>query len=115
MISIGIHYGNPSTDEWDLVCMIPFISHEELYPDSNSQNDSWGINDHEISLPNAEILTISAAFTEYNFGISMILKEGENVLVSYFGFKKGFETDDPCILFQTPGGADVSIMFGKHS
>ncbi len=115
MISVFISYGNNSTGEWEQLCTIPLLPFSELYPADNVDDDSWGINNHEFSLPNGETLEISVAFTEYNLGVSFGVEKDGASLVSVYCFKQKLKNNDPCVLFLTPGGQDVSIMLGQQS
>ena len=113
MINIVVSCANLTTEEWEPVCTVPLKPYAELYHDTPVCEEGWGVNDFEFTLPSEETLTISAAFTESNLGISFGVSAEGKSLISIYCFKKDIDIADPSVVFKTPNGVDVSILFGS--
>ncbi len=115
MINVFVSCANETTEEWESVCIIPLKPSSELHPDTPVSADWWGINDYEFFLPNKEPLKISAAFTESNNSISFGLSKENKSLVSVYCVKRDLDAHDSTMVFHTPNGLEISIVFGHKT
>jgi len=115
VIIIHVSFRNPVTEDWEEIHKVNLIPISELYSDSSLEDDIFGINDSNFTLPNGEEFEVSATFTSNNMGVVIIVTGQDKTLIHVTCYKQSLEGFDPSILFLTPRGANVSIMANTTS
>ncbi|WP_415896258.1 hypothetical protein [Neptuniibacter sp. QD57_21] len=116
MLYVHVSYGNEETGNWEGVEIVPLIPYKELYPEEKvMRDDSFGLNNESVTLPNGETISISVAFWSANNSISFVIVKDDITLLNLGTFKQKLETFDPSVVFRTPGGLDLSFMFSTRN
>jgi len=103
MINLHVSIGNEETEEWESFKTIVL----------KESDDSYGIDEKILSLPNGEELKLALIISPSNLGMSFVIKSKEVTLLNIGCFKQSMEGYDPSVVYFTPQGTHLSFMFGE--
>lgn len=117
-MKLCILHGEKQIDEWETLSEIELTSCPEQYTDSKIENDfptdnRLGVDDRIIALPNDEEIKIRVFYTPLDLGVVFTVFKNDQILINVAGYKSYKHSQDPIVLFRTPGGLYLKLMISS--